>query len=82
MVNRRFLACLVVISSAGCAQLVIPQTRAGGLSVSFAQRPQTTVIITEEFDPLSYRDDLLLIKPVFDRSDVSGESMQSLALQK
>lgn len=78
MVNRRFLACLVVISSVGCAQLVIPQTRAGGLSVSFAQRPQTTIIITEEFDPLSYRDDLLLIKPVFDRSDVSGESMQTV----
>ena len=78
MVNRRFLACLVVISSAGCAQLVIPQTRAGGLSISFAQRPQTTVIVTEEFDPLSYRDDLLLIKPVFDRSDVSGKSMQTM----
>ena len=77
MVNPRFLACLVVISSAGCAQLVIPQARAGSPSISFAQRPQTTVIVTEEFDPLSYRDDLLLIKPVFDRSDVSGKSMQT-----
>ena len=81
MIERRFLAaCLVVAVSAGCAgtQLMLPQSQAGGLSISLAQRPQTTVIVTEEFDPLPYRDDLLLIQPVFDRSDVGGEIMESL----
>lgn len=81
MIERRFLAaCLVVTVSAGCAgtHLVLPQSPAGGLSISLAQRPQTTVIVTEEFDPLPYRDDLLLIQPVFDRSDVGGEIMEAL----
>ncbi len=81
MIERRFLAaCVVVAVSAGCAgtQLVLPQSRGGGLSISLAQRPQTTVIVTEEFDPLPYRDDLLLIQPVFDRSDIGGEIMETL----
>ena len=61
--------------TASCtAQLVTPQLQHGSQPLSFAKRPQTTVAVTEDFDPLPYRDDLLLIQPVFDRSEISARA--------
>ena len=73
MIKRRALHLLLVTSvTTSCtAQLAIPQFQHGSQSLSFAKRPQTTVAATEDFDPLPYRDDLLLIQPVFDRAEIS-----------
>ena len=60
---------LMLTTASGCATQIA--TQSGPLSL--AQRPLTTVVAAEEFDPRPFRDDLLLIKPVFAPPRVSAD---------
>ena len=62
----------LMLTATGCATGATQMTKQS-VPVSLAQRPQTTVVAAEEFDPRPYRNDLLLIKPVFAAPGVSAD---------